>query len=50
MTTAQDIESALGFDRKGGSIRRDSVEEFAKAALGKVDCDFDPTTRVEDQS
>ena len=31
-----------------GLIRWDAVERFATEALRKVDCDFDPTTRVED--
>ncbi|WP_299726801.1 sugar ABC transporter ATP-binding protein [uncultured Tateyamaria sp.] len=47
MTVAENIALALGFARKGGLIRWGSVEEFAAAALKKVDCDFDPTTRVE---
>ena len=33
--------------RKSGLICWGSVEAFAAQALAKVDCDFDPTTRVE---
>jgi len=47
MTVAENIALALGFARKGGLIRWGSVEAFAAQALKKVDCDFDPTTRVE---
>lgn len=47
MTVAENIALALGFARKGGMIRWREVEAFAAAALKKVDCDFDPTTRVE---
>ncbi len=50
MTVAENIALALGFARKGGMIRWAEVEAFAAAALEKVDCDFDPTTRVEDLS
>lgn len=50
MTVAENIALALGFARKKGLIRWAEVEEFAALALKKVDCDFDPTTRVEDLS
>ncbi|MEM9583000.1 MAG: sugar ABC transporter ATP-binding protein [Pseudomonadota bacterium] len=50
MTVAENISLALGFARKNGLIKWDSVEQFAYDALQKVDCDFDPTTRVEDLS
>lgn len=50
MTVAENIALSLGFARKAGLIRWQSVEAFAAAALKKVDCDFDPTTRVEDLS
>ncbi|MEO9650776.1 MAG: sugar ABC transporter ATP-binding protein [Roseobacter sp.] len=50
MTVAENIALALGFARKGGLIRWQEVESFAAMALKKVDCDFDPTTRVEDLS
>lgn len=48
MTVAENIALALGFARKKGLIRWGAVEKFAANALAKVDCDFDPTTRVED--
>ncbi len=50
MTVAENIALALGFARKNGLIKWGSVEDFAADALKKVDCDFDPTTRVEDLS
>ncbi len=50
MTVAENIALALGFSKKNGMINWGSVEAFAAEALKKVDCDFDPTTRVEDLS
>lgn len=50
MTVAENISLALGYARKGGLIRWSEVERFATEALRKVDCEFDPTTRVEDLS
>ncbi len=50
MTVAENISLALGFSRKNGLINWSDVETFARDALKKVDCDFDPTTRVEDLS
>ncbi len=50
MTVAENIALALGFSRKNGMIRWGEVERFAADALTKVDCEFDPTTRVEDLS
>ena len=50
MTVAENIALALGFSRKNGVIKWGDVERFAADALTKVDCDFDPTTRVEDLS
>ncbi|MDB2408013.1 sugar ABC transporter ATP-binding protein [Jannaschia sp.] len=47
MTVAENIALALGFSRKGGMIRWRDVEGFAAEALKTVDCDFDPTARVE---
>ncbi|MEL6680263.1 MAG: sugar ABC transporter ATP-binding protein, partial [Pseudomonadota bacterium] len=47
MTVAENIALALGYARKGGLIRWRDVEAFAVGALAMVDCDFDPTTRVE---
>ncbi|MEP2427138.1 MAG: ATP-binding cassette domain-containing protein, partial [Tateyamaria sp.] len=48
MTVAENIGLALGFSRKNGLIRWSAVERFAQEALQKVECDFDPSTRVED--
>ncbi len=50
MTVAENIALALGFKRKRGLIQWNAVEDFAAKALARVDCDFDPTTRVEDLS
>lgn len=50
MTVAENMALALGFSRKNGMIRWSEVERFAAEALTKVDCHFDPTTRVEDLS
>jgi ribose transport system ATP-binding protein len=50
MTVAENIALALGYARKNGLIRWGEVERFAAEAMKKVDCDFDPTTRVEDLS
>ncbi|MFK7869809.1 MAG: sugar ABC transporter ATP-binding protein [Roseobacter sp.] len=50
MTVAENISLALGFSRKAGLIQWQEVERFAVDALRKVECDFDPTTRVEDLS
>ncbi len=50
MTVAENIALALGFKRSRGLIQWRDVEQFAAEALARVDCDFDPTTRVEDLS
>ena len=50
MTVAENISLALGFSRQNGLIKWRNVERFAADALKKVDCEFDPTTRVEDLS
>ncbi len=50
MTVAENIALALGFKRKGGMIQWRAVEAYAATALARVDCTFDPTTRVEDLS
>ncbi len=50
MTVAENIALALGYSQKRGLIRWSDVEKFALQALAKVDCDFHPTTRVEDLS
>ncbi len=47
MTVAENIALALGFSRRNGLIKWADVEHFAQAALEKVECDFDPSTRVE---
>ncbi len=47
MTVAENIALALGFSRKNGLIRWSDVERFAADALKKVDCEFEPTARVE---
>ncbi|KAB7610217.1 sugar ABC transporter ATP-binding protein [Amylibacter sp. SFDW26] len=50
MTVAENIALALGYSRDKGFIKWGKVNEFAKKALDKVKCDFDPTTRVQDLS
>lgn len=50
MTVAENIALALGFKRNKGLIQWAEVERFAADALARVDCVFDPTTRVEDLS
>lgn len=50
MTVAENIALALGYSRKGGIIKWREVEAFAVEALKRVDCQFDPTTRVENLS
>lgn len=50
MTVAENIALALGYKKKSGLIQWSDVDRFAQDALAKVDCDFDPSTRVEDLS
>ncbi|MEP3279699.1 MAG: sugar ABC transporter ATP-binding protein [Stappiaceae bacterium] len=50
MTVAENMALAQGFARKRGLIDWNSAEVNARIALSKVDCDFDPTTRVSDLS
>ena len=50
MTVAENIALALGYSRKFGLIKWGDADTFAAEALARVDCDFDPTTRVEDLS
>ena len=50
MTVAENIALALGYRRKNGLIRWRSVEEKALETLGRIDCDIDPATRVQDLS
>lgn len=50
MTVAENIGLALGYAKKRGLINWGDVTRFAEDALRKIDCEFDPTTRVEDLS
>ena len=50
MTVAENIALALGFKKKSGLIQWGDVDRFAAEALRRVECDFDPTTRVENLS
>ncbi|MEM1073721.1 MAG: sugar ABC transporter ATP-binding protein [Pseudomonadota bacterium] len=47
MTVAENIALALGYKRSGGLIQWRAVDTFAAEALARVDCDFEPSTRVE---
>jgi len=47
MSVAENIALALGFKKQSGLIQWRQVEEFARKALETVDCDFDPSARVE---
>nr|WP_239479849.1 sugar ABC transporter ATP-binding protein [Actibacterium sp. 188UL27-1] len=48
MTVAENIALALGYAKGAGLIQWRKVDAFAREALDKVGCDFDPTTRVQD--
>lgn len=48
MTVAENIALALGFSRRNGLIKWNDVETLAADALSRVDCEFDPTARIED--
>ncbi len=50
MTVAENMALAQGFSLKRGLINWRSAEEIAVDALARVDCRFDPTTRVGDLS
>ncbi|MEL7471482.1 MAG: sugar ABC transporter ATP-binding protein [Pseudomonadota bacterium] len=50
MTVAENMSLARGFSLKRGLIDWRSAEEDAVEALARVDCRFDPTTRVGDLS
>ncbi|MEM6825068.1 MAG: sugar ABC transporter ATP-binding protein [Pseudomonadota bacterium] len=50
MTVAENISLALGYSKRRGLIDWRSVETLAARALGRVACDFDPTTRIEELS
>ncbi|MEO0990960.1 MAG: sugar ABC transporter ATP-binding protein [Pseudomonadota bacterium] len=47
MTVAENIALALGYKRSGGLIRWGDVDGYAAEVLKRVDCDFHPSTRVE---
>jgi len=46
MSIAENISLAVGFPKSSGFISWRQSEEVARKALQRVDCDFDPTTRV----
>ena len=48
MTVAENMVLALGYPRRRGMIDWAAAETLAAAALARVGCDFDPTTRVQD--
>lgn len=50
MTVAENMALSQGFAKKRGLIDWKNAEDNAARALKKVDCDFDPTTRVSDLS
>lgn len=50
MTIAENMALAQGFVRKAGLINWRAAESLAEGALARVDCAFDPTTRVSDLS
>ncbi len=48
MTVAENMALAQGFTRRRGLIDWSEAEKAAAAALARIDCSFDPTTRVDD--
>ncbi len=46
MTIAENIALATGYPRKLGRIDWSACEDLTRKALEKVNCDFDPSTRV----
>ena len=50
MTIAENMALAQGYPKNHGIIDWQASEGLAEAALAKVDCQFDPTTRVQDLS
>lgn len=48
MSVAENMALAQGFARKYGLIDWKSSEDRARNALSRVDCDFDPSTRISD--
>ncbi len=47
MTIAENMALAQGFVRRSGLIDWGSSEEIARRAMARIDCHFDPTTRVQ---
>ena len=47
MTIAENMALAQGFSRRAGLIDWRSSEEIAREAMARIDCHFDPTTRVQ---
>lgn len=50
MSVAENMALAQGFKRNLGLIDWNAANKSAEAALAKVSCDFDPTTRVSNLS
>jgi ribose transport system ATP-binding protein len=50
MTVAENMVLALGYPRRRGLIVWAAAERLSAAALRRVGCDFDPTTRVQSLS
>lgn len=50
MSVAENIALALGYKQRSGLIQWKQVERFAAQALALVECEFDPTTRIENLS
>ncbi|MFK7901937.1 MAG: sugar ABC transporter ATP-binding protein [Nitratireductor sp.] len=48
MSIAENMALAQGYSKKVGFIDWKSVNDRAAEALARVDCDFDPTTRISD--
>ncbi|MEM6660537.1 MAG: sugar ABC transporter ATP-binding protein [Pseudomonadota bacterium] len=48
MTVAENMALSQGFLRKRGLINWSAAEDASATALARVDCTFDPTTRVGD--
>lgn len=50
MTVAENMALSLGFARTAGLVSWRGVDRFAREALDRVGCEFDPTTRVSNLS
>ena len=50
MTVGENVGLALGFSRRAGLIDWRATESRAEQALALVDCDFDPSLRIQDLS